>query len=145
MQTFLPLPDFAASAACLDWQRLSKQRSEVLQLLKAVNNPGDRLHKHPACIMWWGFSDALVDYGLAICDEWISRGYDDDTRRKILAFRSTDLKSIPKWIGEANFHASHRGNLLRKDFSWYSKFGWTDSPLLPYVWPRNCDPRLFIS
>ena len=34
MQTFLPYPDFARSAAVLDRQRLGKQRVEVLQILK---------------------------------------------------------------------------------------------------------------
>ena len=36
MQTFLPYPDFAASAAALDTRRLGKQRVEALQVLRAL-------------------------------------------------------------------------------------------------------------
>ena len=38
MQTFLPYPDFAKSAMCLDNKRLGKQRIECLQILKALND-----------------------------------------------------------------------------------------------------------
>lgn len=36
MQTFLPYPDFSASARVLDDKRLGKQRVECLQILKAL-------------------------------------------------------------------------------------------------------------
>ncbi len=36
MQTFLPYPDFARSAAVLDPARLGKQRVETLQILRAL-------------------------------------------------------------------------------------------------------------
>ena len=39
MQTFLPYPDFAASAAALDDRRLGKQRVEALQVLRALVRP----------------------------------------------------------------------------------------------------------
>lgn len=32
-------------------------------------------------------------------------------------------------------HASHRSNLLRKEPEYYTQFGWTEPPDLPYVWP----------
>ena len=35
MQTFLPYPDFARSARCLDNRRLGKQRVESYQILRA--------------------------------------------------------------------------------------------------------------
>jgi hypothetical protein len=41
---------------------------------------------------------------------------------------------LPHWLGDEEFHASHRSNLLRKDFEYYSKHGWTDNPEDPYVW-----------
>jgi hypothetical protein len=46
MQTFLPYPDFARSAACLDYRRLGKQRVECLQIHRAA-----LLAKDPA---WYG-------------------------------------------------------------------------------------------
>lgn len=36
MQTFVPFPDFARSAAVLDDKRLGKQRVEVLQIVRAL-------------------------------------------------------------------------------------------------------------
>jgi hypothetical protein len=41
----------------------------------------------------------------------------------------------PAWLGEEAFHASHRANLLRKAPEFYERWGWTEDPSLPYVWP----------
>ncbi len=133
MITFLPYADFELSASVLDWRRLGKQRVECLQLLKALRDPTNR---HPACVMWRGFASALVEYGRAICDEWTSRGYEDSCRNKMAAYLDGPVV-MPKWFGEPNFHASHRANLLRKDPDWYGMFGWKESPLLFYIWPRG--------
>jgi hypothetical protein len=139
--TFLPYRSFAASAACLDKARLGKQRVEVRWILEALNDKSHRLHNHPATRMWRGYRDALVAYGLAVCDEFIARKGDDNQRPLILAHRTTEYVPtegnvpLPKWLGRDSFHASHRGNLMKKDYQWYSTFGWTDSPLLPYEWP----------
>lgn len=40
MQTFLPYPDFRATAKVLDRQRLGKQRVETKQILLALERPG---------------------------------------------------------------------------------------------------------
>lgn len=142
IQTFLPYPDFELSASVLDRMRLGKQRAECIQLLRALDDSTDRIHRHPACIMWFGHKDALVAYGLVICDEWSGRGYEDNSYGKILAFKTCEgiptqaTVSLPRWFGNPMFHASHRANLLKKDHRWYSNFGWTESPLMPYVWPK---------
>jgi hypothetical protein len=122
------------SAAVLDRQRLGKQRAEVVQLLEALDDPGNRTHNHPACKMWRGHRHALAVYGVAVCDEWVERGYRDNTREKIAAHR-VGPDAMPAWLGRPEFHASHRAALLRKEPSWYGAFGWAESPLLPYVWP----------
>ena len=41
---------------------------------------------------------------------------------------------LPYWLGNEEFHSSHRANLLRKDSEYYSKHGWTEDPNDPYVW-----------
>ena len=41
---------------------------------------------------------------------------------------------FPHWLGDVRFHSSHRANLLRKDYEYYSQFGWTENPKSPYVW-----------
>jgi len=87
MQTFLPLEDFTASAQSLDRQRLGKQRVECLQILNALSNPGYGWQNHPAVTMWRGAELSLAKYGVAICDEWLRRGYKDTCKAKILSFR----------------------------------------------------------
>lgn len=135
MQTFLPYPDYAQSAACLDRQRLGKQRVEVLQLLTAIQSGGGWAN-HPAARMWKHNVQSLLDYGLAVCDEWVQRGYKDTCVNKMLAFADdSHYWNAPAWLGDPAFHASHRSNLLRKDPLHYGTFGWTEPPDLPYVWP----------
>jgi hypothetical protein len=44
---------------------------------------------------------------------------------------------MPWWYGNRDLHASHRSNLLRKDDEYYGRFGWSESPDLPYWWPSQ--------
>ena len=74
MQTFLPYPDFAESAAALDSKRLGKQRVEALQVLRALTRPTYGWKRHPAVRMWAGCAEGVGAYGVAVCLEWISRG-----------------------------------------------------------------------
>lgn len=139
MQTFLPYPDFSQSAAVLDNRRLGKQRVECLQILKALNTPGYGWQNHPAVKMWRGYQDRLVQYSMAICEEWKQRKFTDTCIDKILAVHmvspTSAIGKTPSWLGSPAFHASHRSNLLRKDPVWYRKFGWAEPADLPYVWP----------
>ena len=141
MQTFLPYPVFKDSASCLDRQRLGKQRVEAVQLLRATLLPGSGWASHPAARMWRGYHEMLVIYSRAVCREWIRRGYRDgcmalvdDVLEEADRPWRTDPPS-PPWLGDRAFHASHRSNLLRKDPDWYGRFGWSEPPTLPYVWP----------
>lgn len=130
MQTFLPYPDFNRSASVLDMKRLGKQRVECLQLIRGS------WPNHPASKMWRGHEYALGEYGLAICNEWKDRGYNDTCYDKISIEMAKFLDTgNPKWIGDEDFHLAHKSNLLRKDFDFYSKF-WPDIAAdLPYIWP----------
>ena len=139
MQTFLPFPDFHKSAACLDMKRLGKQRVETLQILQTLTR-GSRWRNHPAVKMWEGYIPALVEYGIAVCEEWLARGYKDTCLDKIKAFRFS-RGVYPHWFGDEDFHKAHRQILLGKNYEWYSKFGWGDRPAemingkWPYLWP----------
>lgn len=139
MQTFVPYPDFQQSAATLDRQRLGKQRVETLQLLRAINGETKGWVNHPAAKMWADHVEALVAYGVAICQEWINRGYKDTCKEKILAYSRGNSMQLPPWLGNDKVHASHRSNLLRKDPDYYGQFGWTETPDLPYVWASQDD------
>lgn len=139
MQTFLPYPDFAKSAAALDNRRLGKQRVEVLQILKALSGETEAWQNHPAVKMWCGHEYSLVTYSLVICNEWVKRGYKDTCTDKILSlgskyFRIPDnIYTSPAFDTQLNL--SHQSNLIRKDPTFYGpKFPGIPSDL-PYVWP----------
>ena len=134
MQTFLPYESFARSAKVLDRQRLGKQRVEVLQILKALRDGGG-WSNHPAVRMWRGYECVLIDYGLAVCDEWhCERGYKDTCAEKIASF-SGDGWIRPPWLGDTAFHRSHQSNLIRKNPEHYGPIFWDVPDDLPYVWP----------
>ena len=143
MQTFLPFPDFQQSAAALDPARLGKQRVEALQMLRALVIPEYGWQSHPAVRMWMGHVPALTMYGLAMVDEWTARGGEDTTREKIMEFAPQAAHPdyaaripMPYWLGNPDFHLSHRSRLLAKDERFYaSVFPGTD-PDLEYVWPE---------
>lgn len=144
MQTFLPYPDFEESAKALDWKRLGKQRAEAKQINKALRGEYSRgWINHPITKMWRGYEVLLCEYGIAMCSEWRARGYQDAQLpyfyQERLYWENQRSPSEPHWFDDPSFFASHRSNLLRKDFSFYSKFGWTEPDNLPYIWP---EPRI---
>lgn len=149
MQTFLPLPDFRASARCLDDKRLGKQRVECKQILLCLGVPvGEHTPRqkgwmtHPAVLMWRGHELALVEYAIIICQEWAGRNFTDRLAPQFAAAGAAlraaghDL-TYPAWLGDPEFHASHRSNLLRKDFHYYSQFNWNNLIYIPYKWPED--------
>ena len=140
MQTFLPNPDFAASAGFLDSRRLNKQLVEVQQILRVLTGVTDGWRNHPAVRMWRGHKYSLYEYGVAVNAEYAKRFGRSLTYHK--SGRDIVAMSIgivdtgpPCWLGNEAFHASHRSNLLRKDPVWYGQFGWKEPNDLEYVWP----------
>ena len=144
MQTFLPSPDFAECARVLDGKRLNKQITEVKQILMAITGESDGWRNHPAVAMWRGHYDALIEYGVALYDEWQSR-LDLGKRGGKRTHKSGE------WITACwlNFHAwrgnrkqkyysvpwltpdvcsAYRALLLAKDPEWYGQFGWSEEP-----------------
>lgn len=86
--------------------------------------------------MWRGYENSLVMYGLAVCEEWISRGYQDTCHGKIKSLYNGKKKLLhPHWLGKKIFHASHKSNLIRKDANHYGKYFKNISGELPYIWP----------
>ena len=84
-------------------------------------------------------------YQDAVCDEWEQRGHADTCRLKTLAeldvdhhdgaaYRTREFE-LPPWVGDEEFHRSHRSNLLRKDPEFYAEVAADVPPDLPYVWP----------
>jgi hypothetical protein len=148
MQTFLPYPDFARSAAVLDDRRLGKQRVEAVQVLRALTRLTYGWKRHPAVRMWAGFPEGVAAYGLVVCAEWVRRGWADTCAATIGA----DLAEVgrpaprtqaelaarmllPDWIGDERVHRSHRAALLRKDPEHYGPLFDDVDPAEPYFWP----------
>jgi len=137
MQTFLPYPNFAASAMCLDWRRLGKQRVEAQQILNSLQSGGGWAN-HPATKMWSGHTEALELYRDVCIREWVRRGYNNTMTMTFFGDEpSPEITSIemPVWLGDERVHSSHRANLIRKDAQHYSQFGWTEEPQEGYHWP----------
>lgn len=146
MQTFLPYPDFAASAAVLDQARLGKQRVETLQILRALVLPDYGWRRHPATRMWMGYVPALAVYGLAMVREWVSRGHADSTAALISEFAPDSATAfnagagpepaMPPWLGQTEVHLSHQSNLIQKAPDFYRDRFPGIPENLPYSWPE---------
>lgn len=137
MQTFLPYPDFKKSVESLDDKRLGKQRVEAYQIISALTGrprkdgkPYKGWINHPCTIMWRNNVNALRLYYNDCIDEWVRRGFKNTMIYEPI--RGTFKE--PEWLGTDFFHSSHRANLLRKDFDFYSKQGWTENTEDLYVW-----------
>ncbi|WP_433305548.1 MSMEG_6728 family protein [Actinoplanes sp. CA-030573] len=151
MQTFLPYPDFAASAAVLDAKRLGKQRVETIQVLRALTRETYGWKHHPVVKMWRGYEEALTRYGLDMCAIWTLSGRADTCAVTLVADLTAgtgvaDVRSqhalasadeLPPWLGDPAVHRSHRSALRRKDPAHYDVV-FPDVPDdLPYVWPAS--------
>ena len=143
MQTFLPYPDFVASARSLDYKRLGKQRVEAYQIIRAITgeSKGKGWTNHPATNLWRGHEGALAIYGQIMCMEWISRGYNDTMLPRFSDYASQfETLDLPALVGNEQFHLSHQSNLIRKDPEYYQPiFGYDIPDNLPYVWVVNLE------
>jgi hypothetical protein len=148
VQTFLPYADFEQSARALDARRLGKQRVECIQVLRGLTLPTYGWRHHPAVKMWRGHEEALGRYAFTVCEVWTELGFGDTCAATIgseLATFGVDrvrsqpelaaAGALPSWLGDEDFHRSHRSSLRRKEPDFYGpKF--PDVPDdLPYVWP----------
>lgn len=155
MQTFLPDRSFQKSAALLDSRRLNKQRIECKQIyfactgMRELNDgstaPALAWSNHPAVRMWRNYEHMLCMYATAMCLECNKRGIADNV--DMLGFFTERAARhpyiVPHWMLDAktldNIAKSHRLNLLRKDFDFYSKVfpGYTkvEAFTAGYVWP----------
>lgn len=144
VQSFLPYPDFARSARVLDDRRLGKQRVEALQIYRALTREKYGWRNHPAVLMWRSYEEALIAYGIAMCDEWRRRGRNDTVRDTLIEEWGSEPRTqrelraagaLPPWLGRRDLHVSHRSALLRKDPGWYGAHFGELTIEGGYVWP----------
>lgn len=112
MITFLPYRDYIQVAKCLDSKRLNKQIIEVVDILKEKNP------HHPAVLMWKKFHNNLKKYGYYLCQEYQQRF---NKEHSFAGKFKNNFSNPPDWLDE-KIIISHRINLLRKDYDYYSKF-----------------------
>lgn len=131
----MPVADFAKSARILDKKRCWKQVVEASQIITVLESGRKAWSNHPAVLMWKGYIPALKNYYNAFWWEAVhNRGV---KAVKLQLMGDLSYAVLPPWVGNEDFHASHRSNLLRKDREYYSKFGWTEPDDLPYIWPSK--------
>lgn len=137
MQTFLPLPNYRATAQCLDYRRLGKQRIEAKMLLHLLTDSKTKntspWRNHPIVEMWEGYEYSLCIYGMIMCEEWIDRKYKDNT---LPWFQDMHAKLIdqPLQYFSKELRSSHRAALLKKDYNHYIQMKWKEIPVINYVW-----------
>jgi len=134
MQTFLPFPDYYESMKSLDKSRLGNQvwREGITLIRGGWPN-------HPASKMWSKNFYHLGLYLLEGIKVLAERGkYYAEIEAKIrVEMEKHPNQNPPAWLGNEKLHSSHKSNLLRKDIIWYGKFGWNESPDMPYWWPTK--------
>ena len=148
MQTFLPYADFERSARVLDTRRLGKQRVECIQVVRGLTRSDYGWRHHPAVLMWKGFEEALGRYAFTCCEVWTERGFADTCAATVAAdLRTAGVSTVrtqqelaaagalPPWLGDEEFHRSHRSSLLRKDPAYYGPHFEDVPDDLEYVWP----------
>lgn len=144
MQTFLPYSDFIQTARCLDNKRLGKQRVETFQILNAQIGMSKGWVNHPATKMWKYHRNALVEYGIIICEYWISLGFKDSLLDKIKSHYDKTFSIVyPPWLGDEKFHNSHKSKLIQKNSDYYTQFGW-NVLCLNYQWPSMINEKTYI-
>lgn len=83
--------------------------------------------------MWMGYENSLTYYMNCCITEWINRGFKNNM--KIIEI---DNIINPNWVGDDRLHSSHRSNLLRKNFKFYSQYNWHEKNIdynhIPYWW-----------
>jgi hypothetical protein len=157
MQTFLPYENLIDSLNCLDYRRLGKQRLETREIIginliklypnkyntenlsSVINEKRLKNHiNHPCVKMWEKHLNILCTYGTLNCYIWIKKGYKDNQLpvfNKLSQLKEViNSKKYPLFLGNENFHSSHRAALLYKNYEFYSKYGWGEKPIINYKW-----------
>lgn len=144
MQTFLQYSKFSLSAQALDNKRLCKQIVECKQIFLALIKPDYGWKNHPAVKQWKGYEYALCIYALACCVEYTERfnkvhSLDDyfTIAADYLVLTADCCLDNPPWLGNKQYHSSHRAALLHKLPEHYKQFNWTEQPALNYYWPSK--------
>lgn len=137
--TLMPSIGFHKSLVLIDDARLSKQRQDVLRILRGIMGEEPWHISHAG---WEGYEYTLGVFGMSACSVWQNqRGHRDSIAfqlHEILEGVPHDLVQ-PPWIGDLNFHRSHRSYLVRRMPEFYAEKFPNNPEGMPLLWPQNCD------
>ena len=132
VNTFVISGDLHECVRALDYRRLGKQRVEAYQIWRVLKGFTKGWKRHPAVLMWEGYTCYLAMYCNACIDEWILRGY-KNTMKKLPHCLTP---RPPWWWGWEPVVKSHQASLNRKAPDFYhfdvDQTEWPD-----YVWPSK--------
>ena len=137
MQTFLPYPNLT-SIKLLDPSRLGNQVYREAKTLITGGWPN-----HPVSKLWRDHHHALALYALYGLEELTSRGRHYQKWYDFFGhvYNTEPDTGLPPIVQNPRFCAGHRAALLAKNPSWYSKFGWVETPepntKKAYIWHIN--------
>lgn len=146
MQTFLPYPDFGASAECLDKRRCWKQVIEATQIIKLLETQPPGWDRHPAVRMWTGHVPELKYYFNTFLITAINKHHIRVKAYKPIEILRYEPRSrihdsvvleMPWWVGNKNFHRAMRARLIEKYPEFYRPL-WPDDEGFnggKYFWP----------
>lgn len=86
---------------------------------------------HPAVRSWFSYTEALKLYITEMIDEWVARGYRNNMMRYNI---DVSTVSMPPWLGNDDFHRSHRSALKFKMPEHYGHL-FPDPAVIDYIWP----------
>jgi len=149
MQTWLPYERFEGSAKALRNKELGRQRVDTKMVLNALCFPKRKSawRFHPVCRMWKGYEGQLVEYWIAITDEWKRRGHKHTMELDAELWKRARVgyPRRPWWLGQPEFHESQQSALIRRCAEHYqSQF--PHVPDFPPIWPvmRSGDKNKFL-
>ena len=86
--------------------------------------------------MWDGHEGALCEYGISICNKWISLGYKDSLKERFeVGLLFAKNRNKPKWWGDKEVHISHQSKLVQKKPDYYREYFKGVSEDMGYIWP----------
>ena len=132
MQTFIPLgDDFKGIASLLDDKRVNKQISEARTLIHINEGLVDsRWKNHPACKMWYGYTNCLRYYHNCFLYEWMEVR---EKNRDGVYYEVTHPIDYPDFLHDERVLLSHKSNLARKRPDLFPN--WKDYGVEGYYWP----------
>ena len=132
VNTFVTSADLQECVKSLRWKHLGKQRVEAYQIWRVLHGLTKGWRRHPAVLMWEGYTCFLAKYCNACIDEWILRGY-KNTMQKLPCCKNP---AAPWWWGLDSVIKSHQASLNRKMPDFYH-FDVRQEDFPGYIWPTK--------